>query len=126
MVCDFIDCTKLDNPNLHLIKQILVNALCEYFTLIGETFCGSQSPELNMKLSQKQSKYVDQIHNNTLEALKSSLETEIAALQKDSTQRVTDLEMKPARQWEKVVGGIVAAVALAVVAYFLGKLGLPM
>ena len=41
-------------------------------------------------------------------------------------KRVTDLEMKPARQWEKVVGGIVAAVALAVVAYFLGKLGLPM
>ena len=76
-MCDFIDCTKLDNPNMHLIKQILVNALCEYFTLIGETFCGSQSPELNMKLSQKQSKNVDQIHNNTLEALKSSLETEM-------------------------------------------------
>lgn len=41
-------------------------------------------------------------------------------------KRVTDLEMKPARQWEKIVGGIAAAVALAVVAYFLGKLGLPM
>lgn len=41
-------------------------------------------------------------------------------------KRVTDLEMKPAHLWEKVVGGIIAAVALAVVAYFLGKLGLPM
>lgn len=41
-------------------------------------------------------------------------------------KRVADLEMKPAHLWEKVVGGIIAAVALAVVAYFLGKLGLPM
>lgn len=41
-------------------------------------------------------------------------------------KRVTDLEMKPARQWEKIVGSVLAAVAVAVVAYFLGKLGLPM
>lgn len=41
-------------------------------------------------------------------------------------KRVTDLELKPARQWEKIVGGVLAAVAVAVVAYFLGKLGLPM
>ena len=41
-------------------------------------------------------------------------------------KRVTDLEMKPCRQWEKVVGGVLGALAIAVVAYFVGKLGLPM
>lgn len=45
---------------------------------------------------------------------------------KGLNKRVTDLEMKPARQWEKIVGSIIGAIALAVVAYFLGKLGLPM
>ena len=35
-------------------------------------------------------------------------------------------EMEPGRQWEKVVGGVLGAVAIAVVAYFLGKVGLPM
>lgn len=43
---------------------------------------------------------------------------------KDLNRRVTDLEMKPARKWEKVAGGIVAAVALAMVGFFLGQLGL--
>ena len=37
-----------------------------------------------------------------------------------------DLEMKPGRQWEKVVGSVLGALAIAVVAYFLGKVGLPM
>lgn len=62
--------------------------------------------------------------NSRVEGLEelSHLGEEVKGLNK----RVTDLEMKPARQWEKVVGGIVAAVALAAVAYFLGKLGLPM
>lgn len=45
---------------------------------------------------------------------------------KELNKRVTDLEMKPAKQWEKIVGGIIGAIALAAVAYFLGKLGLPM
>lgn len=45
---------------------------------------------------------------------------------KDLKKRVTDLEMKPARQWEKIVGGVLAAIAVAVAAFFLGKLGLPM
>lgn len=41
-------------------------------------------------------------------------------------KRVTDLEMKPARRWDKVVGSVLGALAIAVVAYFLGKVGLPM
>lgn len=41
-------------------------------------------------------------------------------------KRVTDLEMKPGRQWEKILGGVLGAIAIAVVAYFLGKVGLPM
>lgn len=41
-------------------------------------------------------------------------------------KRVTDLEAKPGRQWEKMLGGVLGAIAIAVVAYFLGKVGLPM
>lgn len=31
LVNDFINCSKLDNSNTHLVKQILVNDLCMYF-----------------------------------------------------------------------------------------------
>ena len=41
-------------------------------------------------------------------------------------KRVADLEMKPARRWDTILGGVLGAVAIAVVAYFLGKVGLPM
>lgn len=31
LINDFINCSKLDNSNTHLVKQILVNDLCMYF-----------------------------------------------------------------------------------------------
>lgn len=40
-------------------------------------FCGSESAELKSKLAQKQCKYIDHIHVNTLEVFKNSLETEM-------------------------------------------------
>lgn len=40
-------------------------------------FCGSKSPELKTKLGQKQCRYVEQIHKNTIEVFKNSLETEM-------------------------------------------------
>ena len=43
---------------------------------IGEVFCGSQSVELKSKLGQKQCRYVEQIHQNTIEVFKNSLENE--------------------------------------------------
>lgn len=62
--------------------------------------------------------------NSRVEGLEKlgNIDEEVKGLNK----RVTDLEMKPAKQWEKIVGSIIGAIALAVVAYFLGKLGLPM
>ena len=41
-------------------------------------------------------------------------------------KRVTDLEMKPGKQWDKITGSILAALVLAIVAYFVGKMGIPM
>ena len=35
LVNDFIDCSKLDNSNTHLVKQVLVNDLCMYFMKVG-------------------------------------------------------------------------------------------
>ena len=40
--------------------------------------------------------------------------------------RVTELEKKPAKRWEKIFESVLAAIAIAVAAYFLGKFGLPM
>lgn len=31
LINDFIDCSKLDNSNTHMVKQIVVNDLCDYF-----------------------------------------------------------------------------------------------
>lgn len=71
-----------------MVKQIVINDLCDYFMQvgwscegydlqIGEVFCGSKSPELKTKLGQKQCRYVEQIHKNTIEVFKNSLETEM-------------------------------------------------
>lgn len=44
---------------------------------LGKVFCGSESAELKSKLSAKQSKYIEQLHRNTLEVFKNALETEM-------------------------------------------------
>ena len=43
LINDFIDCSKLDNSNTHLVKQVLVNDLCMYFMKVGRwlSFTGS-------------------------------------------------------------------------------------
>ena len=37
LVNDFIDCSKLDKSNTHLVKQVLVNDLCMYFMKVGRS-----------------------------------------------------------------------------------------
>lgn len=41
-------------------------------------------------------------------------------------KRVTDLEMKPARRWDKIFGVVVGSIATAIVGFFLGRIGLPL
>lgn len=35
LVSDFLDCGKLDHANTQLVKQVLINDLCEYFAKVG-------------------------------------------------------------------------------------------
>ena len=35
LINDFIDCSKLDNSNTHMVKQIVVNDLCDYFMQVS-------------------------------------------------------------------------------------------
>ena len=41
-------------------------------------------------------------------------------------KRVTDLEMKPARRWDKIFVVVVGSIATAIVGFFLGRIGLPL